>query len=340
MKEFKLEVVKKIGITILALGLLSSCYNNQKPLDHQTQTKYYTKLAGIISPYMEYLGRGEISKLEADTLRHYRFVYNEKAEVLKIQYFDKDEPNDNSYFGTHEVKYSYEEDKLIRSYYNSSGGKSSTYRHYYFGGDIHKEIFKLDENKDKISLILNDSLNNQVESGLGSYLFKFQKVSNDTFIQKQFKKDGSPNVLTSYFPFSNTKISIKRDGFLFSISNVNEEGNVIMNDDSGYAYVVFDFDEYGNELGWSFLDEHDNLSNRQDYLGQDYGFAKVVYKFSWLNRELGIHNGFEEAYFDRNHLPVENNTRTHLIRYEYDHNGNFLGMTRFDKEGVEVRLIQ
>ena len=329
--------MKKNAIVILIFVLISCLKTNDKrQTNEHIETEYYTNLAGIISPNLEYLGRGKISKVEARTLKHYRFIYN-GGRLLKIQYFDKNQPNDNSYYGTHEVKYNYLEDQLIRSYYNAKGKKASTYRHYYFGNDIHKEIFQLDKNKDKTSLILKDSLNNQIESGIGSYVFKFHKIDDRNFIQKQFKKDGSPNVLTLYFPFYNSKISTQKNGFLSSIANVNVEGNLTMNEDAGYASVIFDFDEYGNELGWSFQDVSYNLSNRKECFDMDYGFAKVVYKFNWENKELGLHRGFEEAYFDENNNPTENNTGIHLIQYEYDQSGNFSRMRRYNLEGIEVK---
>ena len=300
------------------------------------KTKFYTKLTGIISPNLEYLGRGKVSQEKAATLKHYRFTYNEEGNLLNIRYFDKNEPDNNSYYGTHEVRYAYLEDQLIRSYYDAEGKKATTYRHYYFGNDIHKEVFQLDKNQNKTSLILKDSSDNQTESGMGSYLFKFQKIDNKTFIQWQFKKDGTPNVLTRYFPFHTTKISVDQKGFLQSIVNVDNNGDPILNINAGYAAVTFDFDEYGNELGWSFHDVQNNLANRNNYLDMDYDFAKVVYDFNWKNKNLGLYNGFKESYFDANNQPTENNKGIHSIHYEYDKNGMFIKMVNYNLDGKEV----
>jgi len=267
------------SLKLFSINLMVILLFGQIKTDEYLETEYYTNLAGIISPNLEYLGRGKISKVKARTLKHYRFIYD-RERLLKIQYFDKNQPNDNSYYGTHEVKYNYLENQIIRSYYNAKGKKASTYRHYYLGANIHKEVFQLNNNKDRTSLILKDSLNNQIESGMGSYLFKFHKIDDKSFIQKQFKKDGSPNLLTSYFLSHTSKIIIQENGFLYSISNVDSEGNLTMNEKAGYASVIFDFDEFGNELGWSFQDVSGNLSNRKKCFGMDYGFAKVVYKFN------------------------------------------------------------
>ncbi|MCB0462393.1 MAG: hypothetical protein KDC81_06790 [Flavobacteriaceae bacterium] len=310
-------------------------HNMVEQVNRNSQTKYYTNLAGIISPNLEYLGRGEISAEEAKTLKHYKFTY-ENNKILKIQYFDKEQPNDNSYYGTHEVRYNYLDNKLTRSYYNIKGNKATTYRHYYLGDNIHQEVFELDENKNKVSMILKDSLNNQIESGLGSYVFKFEKIDDSTFIQTQFNIDGKPNILTTYFPFYKTKIFTDKSGFLYSITNIDDFGNIAMNKDAGYASIVFDFDDYGNELGWSFKDTSNNLSNRKNYLNMDYGFAKVVYNFNWENKKLGLHNGFEESYFDKENKPVENDKGIHLINYEFDKNGVLLRLKRYNLDGIKL----
>jgi hypothetical protein len=328
----------KIISIIPLLFLLSSCIKSDKSkqLSDYTRVEYYTNLTGIISPNLAYLGRGEISELEAENMSHYRFLYD-GDQLLKIQYYNGNQPNDNSYYGAHEVRYKYLENKLIRSYHNGNGNKATTYRHYYLGNNIHQEVFELDNSNYPISMILMDSLNNQIESGIGSYVFRFEKIDDNSFLQQQFKKDGSPNILTYYFPFYRSIISTGDKGYLYSISNANDKGEIVMDEDAGYASIIFDFDEFGNELGWSFRDVSHNLSNRKNYFDMDYGFAKVVYLFDWDNKELGLHNGFEEAFFDEKNAPVENNKEIHLIKYEFDEGGQFLGMRKYDLEGAEIK---
>ncbi|MCB0383238.1 MAG: hypothetical protein KDD05_08050, partial [Psychroserpens sp.] len=90
------------------------------------------------------------------------------------------------------------------------------------------------------------------------------------------------------------------------------------------------------ELGWSFKDVSNNLSNRKNYLDMDYGFAKVVYSFNWENKKLGLHNGFEETYFDMENKPIENDKGIHFIKYIYDENGNYLGLKRFNLDGFNL----
>lgn len=165
------EMKIKIIYALLFLGLISfSQYN----METKNKTEYNSKLAGIISPNLEYMGRGKMSKDEAKSLRHYQFNYDRKGRLSSTQYFDKDQPIDHSYYGTHQVMYNRLENKVIRSYFNTKGLKATTYRHYYLGDNIHKESFQSDNNQNKTLLILKDSLDNQIESGIGTYRFEFQ----------------------------------------------------------------------------------------------------------------------------------------------------------------------
>jgi len=51
---------------------------------------------------------------------------------------------------------------------------------------------------------------------------------------------------------------------------------------------------------------------------------------------LGLHRGFQEAYFDKNYKPTENNIGIHLIQYEYDKSGNFSRMRKYNLDGKEI----
>jgi hypothetical protein len=321
-------------LIVLFFGLVSCIQQNSET---NGRTECYSKIVGIISPNLEYQGRGRLSEGDAKLVNHYRFNYDTKGRISTIEYFENNLPNDNSYYGTHQVVYTFLEDQLIRSYFNADGKKTALYRHYYLGDNIHKEKFQLDNFQNKTSMILMDSMDNQIESGIGSYRFEFTKIDDKNFIQQQFKKDGSPNVLTPYFPFNQAQIKTGKNNYLHTITNVDSVGNPTLNGQAGYAKIIFDFDDYGNELGWSFHDTSGSLSNRKDCFDMDYGFAKVAYEFNWVNQKLGLHNGFQEMYFDDDKKPVENNKGIHSIRYEYDENGNFSRTIKYNLEGREVK---
>ncbi|MBL7472041.1 hypothetical protein [Robertkochia sediminum] len=327
----------KNTLWVIGVFYLFTC-NGQEERHHAAQggaVEYYTKLAGIISPYLEFKGRGQITGEETVRLSHYEFTYGPQGELRSIRFFEENEPGNNSYYGTHEVRYTYGTGQRVRTYYDANGNKATTYRHYYSGGNIHKEVFTTDDG-DRTSLVFLDTLGDQVATGMGTYRMEFQRCNERHFIQEQFKKDGTPNILTTYFPLYRTEIRTNESGFLRSIVNLDKNGAVAKSEQAGYARVVFDFDAYGNELGWSFHGIDNNLSDRKAAFDMDFGFAKVVYEFQWKDKKLGLHHGFKEFYYDEQNEPVENNRGVHRIAYVYDDHGNFLRSVAYDLGGREV----
>ncbi|MEQ8926210.1 MAG: hypothetical protein RLO81_10385 [Fulvivirga sp.] len=325
--KYRLTFLKS-SIIICSIIIFYSCSKNEIV---ELKNEKFTKLTGVISPFLEYTGRGKIDDGQNSTI-YYEFNYDEKNRLKSIRYFKNSSANNNSYFGAHEVRYEYLDRTITRTYYNVEGNQSPMWRHYYLGENIFKEQFTLTENGDKESLILMDSLDNRVSTGLGSYKFLCKRTDSNLFIQHQFAADSTRNYLTHYFPFKISKITTDGAGRLYSITNLDSLGNEYEEENIGYSKVVFDFDEFGNELGWKFVNIYDSLADRKPFLNMDYGFAKVQYKFNWIDRELGLYSSFDELYFDSDNNPTNTNLGIHKVHYEINNNDDLTMMAYFDKD--------
>lgn len=315
-----------MGVTLIFL-LVISCNSEE------VQTKYFTKLTGIISPYMDYQPRGELFGKDTLMWSYYKVEYDTKNRMTRISYFMKNLRSDNSYFGTHEVRYNYSSGEIRRTYFDKSGKESSMWRHYYLGENIHEERFELDKFGNKERLILYDTSLQRVENGLGSFEYVWETIDQGTFIQRQFKKDGSPNVLTTYFPFEIARISKDDRGHLSRIENVDELGVRIQQQEAGFADVVFDFDNYGNEISWKFYNALGEPVNRMPYGDIDYGYSQWIHTFNWIDPKLGLAEKFDEKYFDPNGNPVENNHGIHHIKYTIKPFGELGSIAFYDLNG-------
>ncbi|OEK00847.1 hypothetical protein BFP97_04685 [Roseivirga sp. 4D4] len=312
-------------ITILLTA--SSCIN----LDRQ-EIEYYSKLTGIISPYLDYNPRGQV---DLDTLMppsYYRVKYNRRGQISDLSYYKSGKPSNNSYYGTHRVVYEYSRGRLIRKYFDTEGNKSDMSRHYYGGGAIHMEEFELSDSGIKQRLFLRDTNGIRLTSGLGHYEFRWSLATDSSVVQEQFDQEGNPIYLTSYFPFRKSVISKDKRGYLATISNLDNQSNrFAMQNEAGYAHVVFDFDNYGNERGWSFYDIQGELSNRQAVANMEYGYAQCRYEFKYRNQPLGLSEYFSMNFYDNQDRPVENELGIHRTVFELDHNDNLVAMTYFDQ---------
>ena len=322
-----------LSLLIFSVFAFQACTpsTNDENASNQKKLRYFTKLTGIISPYLDYKPRGEITKQQTQTLSHYKVLYDEQNRIISLKYFKGDIPSNESYFFAHEVRYTYQSDITLRTYLDTDEKPKSMWRHYYFGDAIFQEKFFLDEKGNKSKLILLDSLGNQVASGLGSFTYTFETLDDKTFIQKQFKQDGTPNVLTQYFPFEISKISTDDLGHLYAISNVNEEGKLVMQETAGFAEVIFDFDQFGNEMAWRFYDTEKQLANRKPFQNMDYGYAQWVYTVDWKDQKLGLANSLYESYSDTNNEPIENNFGIYQTKYSLDEGDNIVSISYWNK---------
>ncbi len=314
-------------VKLILLGFSLSLLGCNEGADRQ-DIRYFTHLTGIISPYFKYKPRGEISYEEAISLNHYRVLY-EAQRIKAISFYKKRVKSNESYFRTHQVKYNYSGNTLERSYFNTLGDKSHMWRHYYMGGPIHIEQFQLDNSGNKLSLSMLDTIGQATETALGTTDFYWVQNGARSFIQTQFKGNGEPNLLTEYFPFYRSKITWDKLTHLHTIENVDEMDQLTMSDSAGYARVVFDFDEFGNELEWKFFDDKGQSVERKAYRQSDYGYASWKYEKYWKNRRLGLTDSISERYFDSTAQPTENNFKIHETLYRMNASGDLESIEYF-----------
>ncbi|MEM1134433.1 MAG: hypothetical protein AAGI07_01245 [Bacteroidota bacterium] len=291
------------------------------------QVKYFSSLTGIISPYLEYKPRGVLTEKEAANKNHYRVKYRKDGRIAEIAFYKRNLPNNKAYFKTHKVVYSYQKDKIIRTYFNHNDERSVLWRHYYGGGEIHKEEFHLNANGDKSILQFYDTMGKRIATSLGAFRYEWETLSENAFIQRQWNEDKELIILTPYFPFRVAKITTDSLGHLYEIINLDAKTEKItLHHEGGYAKVVFDFDSFGNEMGWAFFDENGNAINRKLSQNMDYGYSKWIYTTRWLNKEKGLMLSFTEKYLDASGQQVTNNYGIYAIKYTRNTLGDFKSM--------------
>ena len=313
--------------------MLGAC----SPKQQENRVGYFTNLTGIISPYLDYIPRGEVTSEQAKELPHYKVQYFDDGTIQQLAYYYGAAPSDDAYYGVHRVNMNYNNNQLVRTYFDKNGNKGSLWRHYYLGDNIHEEVFELDGEGNKRSLVLLDSSGVQVETGLGSYSFSFETLRGNSFIQRQFDREGIPNYLTSYFPFEATLITKDSLNRLYSIENIDpDSGELVNHPHAGFAKVIFDFDQYGNEMGWRFYDASGNLANRLAFENMDYGYSQWLYTFDWRDRSLGLFDAFTEKYYDSDSMPVDNSSGIHEVRYVRNKMGKTTHYSYYNKNGENV----
>ncbi len=319
--------------TVLLLVLCVGCTSQNKQAGQKASIRYFSKMTGIISPYMEYSPRGELDSIEIIGKSYYSVMYYTQDDIAEIRYFKNGKKSEDSYFGTHKVVYQYYQDSILRRYYNSDNKKAYMSRHYYGGGDIYKERFSLNKGGIKQEMTMHDTLNKRVSNAFGTYKYIWKTNTANKFIQHQYKQDGSYSKLTSYFPFYSAEITIDSKGHLYSITNLDTiTMTKSLQKQAGYATVIFDFDDFGNERGWSFHTLDKRLVNRKSVADMEFGYAKVVYDFDWKDQKLGISRSFTMKFLDTLDEPTISNDNIHSSKFEFDDHDNLVSISYFDEQ--------
>jgi hypothetical protein len=317
---------------VLKLLLLIGLAINPAAEANADEIRYYSGIAGIISPFLDYKPKGAISAGQAAGINHYRFSFDGNGRVNSIRFFQEDKPSNDAYFYAHEVRYSYDGNQVVRRYFDRSGHPMAMWRHYYGGGEIQQEVFT--RKGDRRTLHLFDKDSKPVESKQGSYRFEAHVLNEHQFVQTQFRKDGSENVLTEYFPFKLAKITTDHRGYLHTITNVVAPTyRKVQQENAGFAEVEFDFNEAGAEMGWWFLDDKGRLANRAAAI-VDPGYAKWLYDVAWHNRSLDLKASFTMHFHDKNDRRISNSDGVYAMRYTQDAKGNTSSMETINRQGM------
>lgn len=307
--------------------------------------RYFTKFVGVISPLLEFSLSGEVTAEEASNHNHYVVKYDDEGRYASIKYFKTSGPSTDAYYNAHEVRYTFEQNRRLREYFDTDGKPMAMSRHYYRSANVQKEEYNLDGDVTRLHLYGVDG--ERVEAGTGTYVFEGQTLEGRGLIQRLYRKDGTPGIIFNYLPFEVSLLTLNRYGFIRQILNYDEEtGQVVMNNRAGFAEMRIEFDQFGNELGWSFRDPQGGLVNRLDYDGGmlngtstmlDGGYARHVYEFDWTNRQLGQYLGYTMRFISANGSPICKQQNTVCAeRYEFDEKENFVLAEKFGRGGEYV----
>lgn len=257
--------------------------------------KYFAKMPGVISPLLEFTPTGELTAKQANKNNHYVARYDDTGRMSSLKYFKRTEPSSDSYFYAHEVRYTYEEGKRIRAYFDVDGQPKAMSRHYYRSDNVQKEEYILDGNK--TTLHMYGIGGKRVEAGTGTYVFEGEFLEGRGLVQRLYRKDGTPGIIFNYLPFEVSLLTQDEHGFIHQILNFDETtGTVKMHDAAGFSEMRIMFDKYGNELGWDFRNVDGALVNRAKDI-VDGGHARWIYDFEWIDRTLGQYKSYVERYY-------------------------------------------
>ncbi len=299
-------------------------------------THYYRNLAGIISPILEYKGRIPLTESVLTDAAYYAFEVDSEGRVANIRYFVAGLLNNDSYFGAAIVRYQYLPDKIIRTYFDQEEQPTIMWRHYYGGGDIHKEVFLLNDQGKKVALQLFDEEDNRVTDLLGHHSFNWDYPEEGIVVQTQKNQAGDLLYITDFFDFTRVGITTDYRGYLKRITNLDASGNLLNADSTGAAYVDFTYDSYGNEVAYPHYNQDHERINRGPY-GYLHGMCEFTYEPQG-DLAMGLDTAIVQVYKDAEGQAITDPGGLYKAIYHYNELRRFAGVSYFDTSNQPMSI--
>jgi hypothetical protein len=134
-------------------------------------------------------------------------------------------------------------------------------------------------------------------------------------------------------PNEATLINVDDLGFLDKVVNVNPITlSPVHNEVSGFTTLKVNFDEFGVETGWDYLDEKGNLLN-QPSSTDEYGIAKWAYFRQWENRKKGLFKKMWIQVYDQTGASIVHPNGASSVRYTMDERNRYREVSFLDANG-------
>ena len=256
------------------------------------QEELYRDMIFRSSPYAALQGRHPVTKEGIGYGQYYRFVRNDKGQVLRIERWFRKAIAQGGYsrFGAiasaASVTFDYKDHQIIRRYWDENNQPMVNY------WGVTEEVFTLDDLGHKKTLTYRDKNGQRIADSRGVWITKWD-VSRDgkTVIEDRFNKEGKPERLNEFLDFSRIKMVFDEHGLRWETWNIDPDGRLINSPKRQVALMktfwdVSSLDE--KKIAWYDADRKlKNLSPYEKRPGV-YGFSSEVYEHDSNGYTVGM----------------------------------------------------
>lgn len=240
-------------------------------------TEYFGNIRyNHVSPHVAIKGVNPLNQEQSQSRPHFIFNSNDHGRLTSII--------DNSYnvvkrhhltsLGAYKTVINYNGDKEIRTFFDINDQPMAN------GKGVFKEVYLYDNKHIKKQLNFFDKNNKPVESHWKIAEYRWT-ANHDMVIEKRFNLIKEAQPVAPYFAFASTGIIYDELGNPYQHFNLNKQLEVSNNAD-GVAYYQDTYDENGLHTKFSYYDEKGALVNNQS------GFAVGVKNYDELGNYKGL----------------------------------------------------
>jgi hypothetical protein len=310
-----MKLYQLILFAVVAFSL-NSC--NQKPAktEAESNVKYFRSIQFSETPWDTEKGTHPLTPDEAKTINNYKFTYNEKGQLVSLEFNRNNVLLGYGSLGAAKITYTYEGDKQLKRFFDDKNAPTKN------GGASTFE-YTLNVEGMRTAMRFLDETGAPVENRNKIHNYKWIKHPDGLVQENRFNLAGTEVVMNEFCPFFELRFSYDEKGFETRVANY--KGDTLSNctaencGDIGVSYFKLDNNEFGDVLSFSVHNATGQLSNLY------WGWAKRV---SVLDP-----NGYnlETTQFDQDNEYLSGKN-VPVTSYVYDEHGAVLKEISRDKD--------
>ncbi len=348
-----MKLYRIIFIAIFAIGL-NACNPKPKQAEAPDNVKFYRHIQFTETPWDQEKGTHSLTADDAKTVNNYKFTYNEKGQLVSIEYNRNGVLLDYSSTGAAKITYTYEGNKQIKHFYNSKNepiknGGASVYE------------YTLNEKGMRVAMRFLGENGEPVENRNNIHNYTWSKLDNGMIRELRYNLAGEEVIMNPFCPFYELRFSYDDKGYLVRMANY--EADTLYNctaencGDVGVSYFLFKNNPQGSVENFSVHNTVGQLSNlywgwaKRVSVFDENGYPVEVTQFDQDDEMLGGRSlPITQSVYDEHGALVKRismdsnknisndpNSGVAIVEYKYDDLGNRIETLRYDKDMVPVK---
>lgn len=234
LKPTSMKAVNRVlsFLVIICALTVYSCREKKQAAEKHTGIEYYRNILPLFSFYDSEHGIGKLQEKEAKPARSYKFTWDDTGKLLSVEYTKNDTLIFSPVLGAAKVKYAYDGQMQIKFFFDSGEQPIEI-------DSIFAYQYSNNSSGERVGMMFLDKNGVMINNNKGIHAWVWSRLDDKTIKENRYSLEGQ-EILPETHLFYNEK------GELKEIRNVDKEGNLVNNPETGAAVTKFSYDEMGN----------------------------------------------------------------------------------------------
>lgn len=317
--KFRKLILPAIFAAIIAIGF-ASC-TGTKSAEKQPMhsgVEYYRLLQFSETPYDIEKGIHSLTADQAKTVNAYKFTYNDKGQLLSVEYVRNNVPLDYSSMGAAKIEYTYNGSNIqTKRYYNSKNEQIENQ-------GVYAAEYSLNNDGVRVGMMYYDKDGKMIENRNKVHSWTWSILPDGMVKENRYNLKGEEVVMNPFCPFYELRFTYNEKGYVTRMANYMADTlyNCTAENcgDIGVSYFTFTPNEKGDVEKFEVFNVTGQMSNLY------WGWSKRISKFD--------ENGYvtETTFYDQDN-EVVGGKMVPTTRNKYDEHGALVETGSYDKDG-------